>query len=112
MRQCTYDEDVLAVRASLLRKVPPLMTEYAPIPTVPATACVLLDADLNVVPACTAAAWPVAVLEILRTRVREALANGSTSFQVLGAGPHWRIVPLHGRYARCIAVLVDAAESD
>lgn len=51
--------------------------------------------------------------ELGRTLARtDPRALPRATFRVLGCGPTWRIVPLHGRYARCVAVLADEAEAD
>lgn len=69
--------------------------------------CVILNADLNVVAEPAGVSWPEAVLAGLRSCIRKALAERSSTFQVLGTGPRWRIVPLRGRQARCIAIFAE-----
>lgn len=69
----------------------------------------VFDADFNVVREPPEAAWPVAIVDELRTCVRRAHDRGAATFGVADDAATWRIVPLDRGGPHRLAVFPERA---
>ena len=73
---------------------------------------IVLDADLNVVSVPEVAAWPAALVDLVRINVRRTLDTGARRFQVLDGAPVWHIANVQDADARWWCVFPETGWED